>query len=196
MRTVPAWLPNAISWLRIALLPLWVVLAEAANRSGERGEDVGPARTAALLVLAMIGLSDVVDGQLARRFGLQSRVGALLDAVADKLAQVTLFTYLGLRHGPAYAAVPLWFLVLLIGRDLLLLAGFRLVRRRRGAVAVVHRAHGKLVSLLLFLLLLAFGAGAGDRVTIALLLGVTAVVLVSTALYVRDGARQVAATAD
>ena len=48
-------------------------------------------------------------------------------------------------------SVPPWFLGLLIGRDLLLLAGTLAVRARRGAVEVVHRWHGKAVSLLMFI---------------------------------------------
>lgn len=191
MAAVPRWLPNAFSYLRIALVPAWVVFAEGANRAGERGSDLDPARTAALMTLITIGVSDVVDGQLARRFHLQTRAGALLDAVADKLAQCVLFTYLALRPGPAFAAIPLWFLTLLIVRDLLLLAGWSIVRHRRGFVAVVHRAHGKATSALLFAMLVVFSAGIGERVTWPLLVATAAVVATSTGLYVREGWRQI-----
>ena len=193
MSTVPRWLPNAISWLRILMVPAWVVFAEAANRTGELGGSVTPSRTTALLVLVAIGVSDLVDGHLARRFQLQSRTGAMLDAVADKLAQCVLFAYLALRTGPAFAAMPLWFLVLLIGRDAVLLAGWAIVRHRRGTVTVVHHVHGKATSALLFAMLVVFSAGIGEQVTWPLLVGAAVVVVVSTALYVRDGWRQVAA---
>lgn len=192
MTTVPVWLPNAISWLRILLVPAWVVFAEAANRAGDDGASVTSSRTTALLVLVTIGVSDVVDGQLARRFHLQSRTGAFLDAVADKLAQCVLFAYLALRAGPAFAAMPLWFLVLLVGRDAVLLAGWAIVRHRLGTVAVVHRAHGKATSALLFAMLVVWSAGIGERVTWPLLVGAAVAVSISAALYVRDGWRQVA----
>lgn len=194
MPALPAWLPNAISALRVALVPAWVVCAEAANGAAN-GADQDAWRWAAFAVLATIGASDVLDGWLARRFGLASRTGAMLDAVADKLAQVVLFTWLALRGGLAFAAIPLWFLLLLIGRDLLLLVGWWLVRRRAGAVQVVHRAHGKLASLLLFGQLLALGADLRAFAAPLTLGGVAAFVLGSTLLYVRDGWRQFVAAA-
>lgn len=185
MRPIPRWLPNAISALRIALVPVWVWVAELAN-GGAVGNGL------AVTILAVIGLSDLVDGWLARKFGLESRVGATLDAVADKLAQVVLVTYLALRSGPAFEALPLWFLGLLIARDVILLTGVTVIRARTGKVAVEHRLHGKASSVLLFVMLLAFCAGYGREVTLPLLLSIAALITWSTVLYVRDGARQLA----
>jgi cardiolipin synthase len=195
MAPVPPWLPNAISGLRIAAVPAWAVAAEVANRQAEAGVEHADARAWTLGILLGIGASDLVDGYLARRFGLESRFGATLDAVADKLAQVVLVTYLALRIGPAFAAVPLWFLGLLIARDLVLLAGVLAIRSRVGRVAVVHRWHGKAASVLLFLLLCAFSAGHGDEVTWPLLCAIAVLVVWSTVLYVRDGFRQVSRAA-
>ncbi len=183
MRTIPHWLPNAISALRIALVPVWVLAAEAANRDGG-----GHALTVA--VLLTIGASDVIDGWLARRFGLQSRVGATLDAVADKLAQVVLVTWFALRPGPAFESLPLWFLGLLIARDVSLLTGVLVIRVRAGKVEVEHAAHGKASSVLLFVMLLAFSAGYGREVTLPLLLLIAGLVAWSTVRYVRVGLRQ------
>lgn len=190
MPAIPAALPNAISALRIVLVPAWVVCAEAAHGAAVSGDDAHAWRWAAFAVLATIGASDVLDGWLARRFALASRTGAMLDAIADKLAQVVLFTWLTLRAGLAFAAIPPWFLLLLIGRDLLLLGGWWLVRRRAGVVQVEHRAHGKVASLLLFGQLLAVCADL-RAFAAPLALGAVAVVVVgSTLLYVRDGWRQ------
>jgi cardiolipin synthase len=187
---IPAQLPNAISAFRVLLLPVWVACAEAANRAAERGEPSAPLAMGALATLVVIGLSDTVDGHLARRFGLSSRTGAVLDAVADKLAQVVLFTYLALRVGPAFAPVPVWFLALLIARDALLLCGLVLLRARAGRVEVVHRAHGKAASLVLFVLLIMLTAGLRGSVMTTLLTCTAVLITVSTALYARDGWRQ------
>ncbi len=188
----PAWLPNAISFVRVLLVPVWVALAEQANRaaaaSPARDDDATALRGWALATLITIGLSDVVDGWLARRFSLQSRLGANVDAFADKLAQVVLFTYLALRTGPAFAAVPMWLLLLLIGRDAVIVIGYALIWRRRGQVEAEHRAHGKFASLLLFALLLLLSAGAHPGTW--LLLTIAATVTLSTALYVRCGVSQ------
>lgn len=189
---VPRWLPNAISALRILLVPGWLVVAEWANRTAANGGDVAAHRTAATLLLVSIGASDVIDGYLARRYSLQSRLGATLDAVADKLVQVVLTTYLTLRHGAAFAAMPLWFLGVLIARDVVLLSGYVLIRRRCGSVDTEHQGHGRIASLLQFLLLIGYSAGLASAATWPPLVLIAAATVLSTARYVRRGYRQFA----
>lgn len=189
---VPRWLPNAISLCRVLLVPIWAAFAEVAQRAAETGADPAPGRRAAGLVLLAIGMSDVLDGFLARRFHLQSRQGAVLDAVADKLTQVVLTTYLALRIGPAFAVMPMWFLLLLIARDGLLLAGYAAIQRRRGRVEAEHAMHGRLASLGLFCVLLAFHVAEPEGLRMTLLWCTAAGVVASTAMYVRHGWRQYA----
>lgn len=179
-------LPNAISVLRIALVPLWVLFAETAATAA----DPTPARNLALATLIAIGLSDVIDGYLARRWHVASRAGATIDAVADKLMQVVCITYLALRPTPAFIPVPLWFLGLLIARDLLLGIGLLLLRARVRGFRVVHRWHGKLASLLLFALMFWATSGVGHRLAPGIYAALGAFILFSTASYVRDGLRQ------
>lgn len=187
---IPGWLPNAISMVRVALVPVWAWFAEGANRAFEAGAPGDDLRRMAALVLAAIGASDVLDGWLARRFALQSRLGANLDAVADKLTQIVVTTYLVLRTGPAFPAIPLWFLGLLIARDVLLVLGCAVIWRRRGRVDTEHGWHGRVSSLCLFALLLACSLVAGDTVVHSLLLTTAAIVVASTVAYTRDGVRQ------
>lgn len=187
---IPSWLPNAISLVRVLLVPVWAACAEAANRAAEAGGDGLALRLAAALTLVAIGASDALDGWLARRFDLQSRFGANLDAIADKLAQVVLTTYLVLRAGPAFAAIPVWFLALLIARDALLAAGCLVIWRRRGRVDTEHGWHGKVSSLCLFAVLLAVSFGAAQGTTTSMVWLTAAVVVGSTAAYTVDGVRQ------
>lgn len=99
-------LPNTLSLLRIALVApaVWSLQAQRF-------------RTAlALIVLAAV--TDALDGFLARRFQWGSRVGSILDPVADKLMLVSVFLALGwLGH------LPLWLAVLVVARDALIVAG-------------------------------------------------------------------------
>jgi len=99
-------LPNLLSALRLALAPFaaWAVLNDHDS--------------AALAAFAVAGLSDLLDGWIARRFGFTSRFGACLDPIADKLLMLFCFIAL-LRVG----AVPLWLVVLVLGRDLLVAVG-------------------------------------------------------------------------
>lgn len=75
-------------------------------------------REAALWLFAIAGLSDAVDGYVARQFNQQTRVGAVLDPLADKLlivATALALAWLGL--------LPSWLAAIMVGRDLIILAG-------------------------------------------------------------------------
>jgi cardiolipin synthase len=99
-------LPNLISALRIVLVaPL---LAAIATRRDE----------AALALALAAGISDGLDGFLARRFHWQSRLGSILDPAADKLMLVGAMLVLGLGH-----AVPWWLVALVVARDAVIAAG-------------------------------------------------------------------------
>jgi cardiolipin synthase len=106
------WLPSALSASRIVITPFVVGAILAGDKS----------RALALCVAG--GLTDLLDGYLARRFGWSSRVGAWLDAIADKVLLSAVYVALFL-----VGAVPGWFMVLVFGRDLfiLLLAGIGLL---------------------------------------------------------------------
>lgn len=110
-------LPNAVSLLRIVLiLPIaWLLLQRA--------------WLPALGLIAVAGASDGLDGFLARHYGWRSRVGGLLDAVADKLLLVTCFvTMAWLRVSPA------WLTWVVCGRDAMIAAGALLWRVMIGPV--------------------------------------------------------------
>jgi cardiolipin synthase len=102
----PRDLPNLISALRIVLVVPVVALLEERQYG------------AALAVFTLAGLSDALDGFLARRYGWFSRLGGWLDPIADKTMMVSVFVMLGFRD-----LIPLWLVVAVIGRDLLILAG-------------------------------------------------------------------------
>lgn len=187
---VPRWVPNAITMLRIALIPAWWYHASRCAVLVEAGEDGEPQRMLAFAALLAIGLSDIVDGHLARRHGLATHLGAVLDAVADKLAQVALLVFLTFDESRAFTPVPLLFFAIVIGRDVVLGAGYWLVRARCGVVDVIHHWHGKLSSLLFFFLLLALTSRASIPFATAVFAGLGALIVMSTLSYVRDGWRQ------
>jgi cardiolipin synthase len=136
-------LPNVISSLRMGLVPpigwcLWK----------------GQLELTLVLVLAAAA-SDLLDGFLARRFGWESRWGALLDPAGDKLLMVTLFVLLSLMH-----EVPLWLAATAIGRELVLVSGAIVYRLRLGPFEVKASRVSKLNTLIEALYLLAVIARA------------------------------------
>lgn len=186
----PAWLPNAISFGRIALIPAFVGFAEACETAAAAGFREDRLRALAAGTLLAIGLSDVVDGYLARRHGLGTPLGAWLDAVADKLAQVSVVAFFTFRASLAFAPLPAWFLALLVLRDVVLTTGSLIIRRRCGRVDVRHRSHGKLVSLLLFVLLLAVTLGLQRAAALAGVVAIGAIAIPSTLVYMHYGFQQ------
>jgi cardiolipin synthase len=96
-------LPNAISFARILLLGLFCWLLIGPDR-----------RIAATVVLMVVGVTDFLDGYLARRFHQVSTLGKVLDPLADRLVLVT--SVLAIT---VYGAVPVWLAVVVLGRELL-----------------------------------------------------------------------------
>ncbi|MDQ3063088.1 MAG: CDP-alcohol phosphatidyltransferase family protein [Acidobacteriota bacterium] len=108
--------PNLLTLLRMALIPVFAILLFYNQFSW------------ALFVFFFAGISDGVDGFVARRFNQQSELGTILDPIADKLLMTTAFIILTLpsifpaephlRHLP----VPFWVTAAVIGRDVLIVA--------------------------------------------------------------------------
>ena len=105
----PITVPNLLSVLRMGLTPLFLISV------------VNAQPVAALSIFAVAGITDALDGYIARTYGQQSRLGAYLDPIADKLLLMSAYVVLaipGLHHG---APIPVWVTVLVLARDLLIL---------------------------------------------------------------------------
>lgn len=184
---MPAWVPNAISSLRLVLVPVWVVAAEDIRSRNLAGEETTGYTLLGLILF--LGFSDVVDGWIARRYHLTSRVGATLDAVADKSAQFAFITYFTFRGGPAFAQIPIWFWAVVFGRDLALLIGYLTLRKKLGRADTEHRVHGKVSSVILFFLVLAVSAHAEAEVVMVMISISAIAIVISTVGYVGEGVR-------
>jgi len=188
-RRAPAglgWLPMALTVGRILLIPFFLWAAHACTLAADSAE---PGRWTALGVLFLIGISDLLDGWLARRWGLVTELGATLDATADKLAQVACLAFFLGDHEPTFARVPLAFFGLILTRDIVMLTGYLILRRRAGEVDNEHRWHGRVSTALMFLLVTLVTAGAAASLLDVLFLLCAAVAALSTASYVRAGWR-------
>ena len=97
---------NVVTMLRVALVPVIVYLLI---------EGLYPA---AFAVFVLAGLSDAVDGAIARFLDQRSRLGVILDPLADKLMLVCVFVVLGFLD-----ALPVWLVLLVVSRDVVIVAG-------------------------------------------------------------------------
>jgi cardiolipin synthase (CMP-forming) len=139
-------LPNILTIIRFAGVPLflWLLLVPKADGL-------------AALVLVLSGITDYLDGYLARRLGQMSRVGEILDPVADRL--YILSTVVGLAWRDI---IPWWLAVLLPARDVLLWGLVPFLRTRGYSALPVHFLGKAATANLLYafpLLLLGNGAG-------------------------------------
>lgn len=96
-------IPNFITLGRILLVPviIWAIA------SGQMA--------AAFILFFIAGVSDAVDGYLAKRFNMQSEIGALLDPLADKCLLVSIYIALGIT-----ADIPRWLVILVVSRDIII----------------------------------------------------------------------------
>jgi len=111
-------LPNLISLGRLLLVPLAISLILEGNY------------WAAFWIFVVAGVSDALDGFIAKRFDRRTRLGALLDPLADKVLLVSVYVTLGVA-GQLWA----WLVVLVVFRDIMIVGGFLLVQ----AIATVPK---------------------------------------------------------
>jgi len=118
---------NSITLLRILLVPLfaWALLYH--NESHAEGYTGSGWYWAVVILFAVAAASDGIDGWVARQFGQKSQLGRILDPIADKLLLVTAIVLLGTVGVSGLGKLPTWFPVLVVSRDLILIAGTILV---------------------------------------------------------------------
>lgn len=174
-------LPNLITLARILSVPI-VVWAIA---SGEM--------LAAFALFVAAGVSDAVDGFLAKRFGMASELGAYLDPLADKTLLVSIYVALGISE-----AVPRWLVILVVSRDIMIVGAVMLswllgkpVSMRPLWVSKLNTA-AQIVLAGLILGSLGIGLDPGWWV-VAMMALVAALTLLSIAAYLRDWLRHMEA---
>ena len=126
-----SWVPNAFTFLRVALVPIVLVLLAV-------GDELTAARWWAFIVFVAAALTDTVDGWVARRLGGVTAFGALADPLADKLLVVGTLASLAL-----FGEIPWWIVAVITGREAIVTA-LRVVAVRRAGVVVSATVWGKL----------------------------------------------------
>jgi cardiolipin synthase (CMP-forming) len=176
-RNVWLTLPNTLTFLRLlAIIPFCVLAMQ--------GKD-----TLALIVFALAGLTDALDGAIARLLRQASKVGRLLDPVADKLYNGVSYVVLSLfRSG--LTSIPIWVMAAVLARDVYILAGSFVVYRSRGNTSFKPSIYGKLNTLIEIGVVVCFLAAGEIRLAPTLpylyvLLLVS--ILISAADYSRTG---------
>ncbi len=143
--------PNVLSGLRFIAAPVTAALL------------VYYQYTAALAIFAFAGISDLLDGYLAKRHGYTSRFGRYLDPAADKALMFACFVVLAIQH-----IVPLWLAGVVIGRDALMILAIVVARLADAPLTLAPLQIGKLTTVVQVVFIasqlaaLAFAVDLGD----------------------------------
>ena len=172
----PWTLPNAIGFVRLAGIPVFLVIALSSSDGRS---------TLAAVVYGVIGWTDYLDGFVARLTGQYSRLGALLDPIVDRLLVIS-----GMVVCWNFELLPRWAIALVVARELFVLAmsrfglrhGVELKINWPGRLGVAPTLGAPFFALL----------GVHWFALVCLYLGL-ALSLISTVMYVRDGRRQMRA---
>jgi cardiolipin synthase len=170
-------IPNLITLARILLVPVmvWAIA-------------VDEFRLAFVLFLAA-GLSDAIDGYLAKRFGMTTELGAYLDPLADKAMIVSIYVAMGI-----VGALPQWLVILVVSRDIMIVSAVILSWLVNKPVRLKPLPVSRLNTVIQILLALVVMAARGfqfdaDAAIFVLMVVVAALTLISVALYLRQWVR-------
>lgn len=187
---------NKITIARIFMIPAFVLMAIYYGQGVDSHEPVEWQRFAAIIIFLLAAVSDGLDGYVARRYNQRSSLGVILDPIADKgllLSGIITLSIANWSTDPSYAKFPLWFPVLVITRDVVILIGFIILHLLIGKVHVRPSWLGKIATVAQ---MCAIG-WVMLQIRILPLLAVVSVAgfftLVSGVLYVLDGVRQLQA---
>src|SRR5437016_10384795 len=118
---------NKITVVRILMIPAFVTMAIYYGQSVQRGAPEEWQRYTAIVIFLVAAASDGLDGYVARRYNQRSSLGVVLDPIADKGLLLSGIITLSISNwseiDPNYGRFPLWFPVLVISRDAVILVG-------------------------------------------------------------------------
>ena len=134
-------LPNIISIFRICLVPVFLIVyfSEICN-----------ATLYAAIIFAVAAISDFVDGYLARKYSATSNLGKILDPLGDKLMTVAVMASITID-----GIIPLWPVLVVVAKELLMAAGGVIVHRKARAEMPPSNIVGKSATVVFFLVCLA-----------------------------------------
>ncbi|MBM3288576.1 MAG: CDP-alcohol phosphatidyltransferase family protein [Candidatus Hydrogenedentes bacterium] len=177
-------LANRITIGRLILVPVFVVLIMTYTR------DQQWLRYAALGVFVGAAISDAVDGFIARAYNQKTKLGAVLDPLADKLLTNLAMVFLAVND-ELRTPIPTWFPVIVLGRDVIIVLGAYLINEYFGPVRARPQVSGKLTTVFQMALIIAVLLELPPRFVHGILYTTLALVVFSFADYLRAGIKQV-----
>jgi cardiolipin synthase len=187
---------NKITIVRIAMIPVFVLMAIYYGESVQRGDPIEWQRFAAIVIFLVAAASDGLDGYVARRYNHRSALGVILDPIADKgllLSGIITLSITNWSVDPAYGKFPLWFPVLVITRDVVILVGSAVLHLLNGKVRVRPSWTGKVATVLQMVAIAWVMLQLRFIPLFYIVVAAGVFTFVSGVIYVMDGIRQLQA---
>ncbi|QSR88160.1 CDP-alcohol phosphatidyltransferase family protein [Methylacidiphilum caldifontis] len=137
---------NWITLFRIFSVPLILVFLDQYEKSDEINQPDERLRAGSFIIFLVAAFSDCLDGYLARNCGQKSKLGAILDPIADKLLLFVLLFSLATINVSKIAKIPLWLPFLIASRDILLLFGILFFKAIHKEVEIQPHWTGKVAT--------------------------------------------------
>jgi len=163
-------IPNILSFFRICLVPVFVIVYFTDNN------DI---KYYAILVYAIAGLSDLLDGYIARRFEAQSKLGKLLDPLGDKLMTFTVLICITISR-----PVLLWAVLVFFVKEILMGIGGLIIHKKAHVELPPANFIGKAATFIFFLVCIALMLFSRIPDSVAVILTAVAICLTMIALFV------------
>lgn len=184
-------LANRITFLRMFCIPFFIVLVIYYDHSVLDGKRNDLFRICASLVFLVTFLLDALDGYIARHRGQITRLGTIIDPLADKALLLSGLILLSNASPASYQAhLPVWFVWLVLSRDAMLVAGAVIVHLISGNVTVKPRISGKVTTFLQASIIVWIITDLPQRPFTIVLWSAALFTVVSGIQYFLDGIRQ------
>ncbi len=188
---MPLTLANKITIFRILCVPVFILLITYYNMSVKDANPQEILRWSAAILFFCTMFLDAVDGYIARTRGQITRLGTIIDPLADKALLISSLVVLSKSpEGAFIVSIPVWYLLIVISRDALLLIGAVIIHVTCGNVVVQPRICGKATTFFQIILISWILAGLSPVVFPHLIRITSAMVLYSAARYTLDGIKQ------
>ncbi len=125
-------IPNVLTILRFFLIPLIVIAC------------IKEQYIVAIIILTISGLTDILDGAIARKFNFISDFGKLIDPLADKATQISMLTVLVLKN-----MIPIWILIIVVLKEFCMVSGASFLYGKE--LVVSSKWYGKLATVLFYI---------------------------------------------
>ena len=177
-------LANRITIGRLVLVPVFAVFIMSYTR------DQSWFRLLALATFAIAAISDGIDGFVARAYNQKTKLGAVLDPLADKLLVNTAFVFLAV-NAELRTPIPGWFPVVILSRDAIIVIGAYLINEYYGPVRATPHITGKLTTAFQMSLIIAVLLELHPRFVNGMLYATLIISIISFADYLYAGVKQV-----